>query len=258
MASDRNDAEPPRMVLFAHDVVGAAIADLLLRDYRADVAAVVLADTSGPVVDALDRHGFPTEMRLQWHPAAVPEALAALAPDCFLLAWWPHIVKEPLLSMPSRGLLNTHPSLLPHCRGKHPNFWSLVEERPFGVTIHYVGNAVDAGDVAFQAPIPVTWEDTGETLYLKAREAMVQLFANSYPAIREGHVPRRSQDLPSGSFHLARELEPACVIDLDQRYTARELLNLLRARTFPPYPGVRFKDESAEYQIQISIQRIDE
>ena len=45
----------PRIVLFAHDVVGAAIADFVLREYHDDIVAVVLAEAVGPVVEVLDR-----------------------------------------------------------------------------------------------------------------------------------------------------------------------------------------------------------
>jgi methionyl-tRNA formyltransferase len=248
----------PRIVLFAHDVVGAAIADFVLREYRDDIVAVVLAEAVGPVTEVLDRHGLAPEMRLLWDPATVPAELARLRPDDLLLVWWPHILRAPLLSLPARALLNTHPSLLPHNRGKHPNFWSLVEGRPFGVTIHHVNNSVDGGDIAFQMPMQTTWEDTGGTLYHKARDAMIRLFIDSYSEIRAGSIPRQSQTLSSGSFHLGQELESACVIDLDRQYTARELLNIIRARTFPPYPGVKFTDGTAQYQVRISIERVDE
>lgn len=247
----------PRIILFAHDVVGAAITDFLLREYPNDIVAVVLAETVGPVVEVLDRHALAPEKRLLWNSAHLTAELARLRPDDLLLVWWPHILREPILSLPTRALLNTHPSLLPHNRGKHPNFWSIVEERPYGVTIHNVDSSVDGGDIAFQLPISVTWEDTGGSLYHKAREATVRLFVESYSEIRVGRTPRQNQSLASGSFHLGQELEPTCVIDLDRHYTAREMLNLIRARTFPPYPGVKFKDGSSHYQVRISIERID-
>ena len=248
----------PRIILFAHDFVGAAIADFVLSEYPNDILAVVLAEAAGPVAEVLDRHVLAPEKRLLWDSASLPAELARLRPDDLLLVWWPHILREPLLSLPTRSLLNTHPSLLPHNRGKHPNFWSIVEERPFGVTIHYVDSSVDGGDIAFQLPISVTWEDTGGTLYQKAREATIRLFVESYSEIRAGRIPRQNQTLATGSFHRGQELEPTCVIDLDRHYTAREMLNLIRARTFPPYPGVRFKEGTSHYQVRINIERIDE
>ncbi|NIM21688.1 MAG: formyl transferase, partial [Candidatus Latescibacteria bacterium] len=87
-----------------------------------------------------------------------------------------------------------------------------------------------------------SWEDTGETLYRKAQSAILQLFKECFPVIKEETIPRQPQDLEQGSFHRASELEPASEIELDKEYTGRQLLNLLRARTFSPHPGCRFTD----------------
>lgn len=182
-------------------------------------------------------------------------ALRAFDLDLAVLAWWPYILSGDLLRVPRLGCLNFHPSLLPHNRGKHYNFWALVEGAPFGVTIHFVDDGVDTGDIAFQAPLAVTWEDTGASLYERAQRAIVDLFIASYPTIRSGHIPRIPQDRSRGSFHRAAELEPASRIDLGASYTARELLNLLRARTFAPHPGAWFVDNGERYEVRVQITR---
>lgn len=97
-------------------------------------------------------------------------------------------------------ILNTHPSLLPYCRGKDPNFWAIVESVPFGVTLHHVNAAIDAGEIAFQKEIPVSWSDTGGTLYHKALTEMVELFAEALPTIVHGEIPRIPQS-DVGSLH---------------------------------------------------------
>jgi methionyl-tRNA formyltransferase len=182
-------------------------------------------------------------------------AIRALGGNLFLLAWWPLILKRELLALGQEVTLNLHPSLLPHARGKDPNFWTIVEESPFGVSIHHVTPDIDAGDVAFQREIPCGWEDTGETLYRKAEQVMVELFRDSCPRIASFDIPRQPQDLASGSFHRRNELDPHSLIDLDQRYTARELLNLLRGRTFEPHPACRFNDAGETYEVRVSIRR---
>jgi methionyl-tRNA formyltransferase len=186
------------------------------------------------------------------HTAA---AIRALRGNIFLLAWWPLILKREFLALGQDVTLNLHPSLLPHARGKDPNFWTIVEECPFGVSIHHVTPDIDAGDVAFQREIPCSWEDTGETLYHKAEQAIVGLFRDSYPHIASFDIPKQPQDLSAGSFHRRNELDQRSLIDLDQRYTARELLNLLRGRTFEPHPACRFFDRGAAYEVRVSIRR---
>jgi methionyl-tRNA formyltransferase len=80
----------------------------------------------------------------------------------------------------------------------------------------------------------------------------VALFAENWPAIREGRVPRIPQPR-TGSFHRGAELETASRIDLDASYRARDLLNLLRARTFPPHPAAWFVDDGVRYVVRVAI-----
>lgn len=175
--------------------------------------------------------------------------------DYGFLTWWPDIISEKIISIPKNGFLNTHPSLLPFNRGKHYNFWALIEQAPFGVSLHFVEKNIDSGDIIAQKSIPYTWEDNGGTLYEKASLAMVDLFKATYPRVRSGNYERIKQNLDHGSFHLAKELEEASYIDINKHYKASDLLNLLRARTFPGFPGCWFKEDSVKYEIKIEIIR---
>jgi methionyl-tRNA formyltransferase len=184
------------------------------------------------------------------------QAVRQLKANIVLLAWWPRILNKDFLNLGQDFTLNLHPSLLPYGRGKDPNFWALVEESPFGVTIHHVSADVDAGDIAFQREIAYGWEDTGESLYRKASEAAIDLFRECYQRIVNFDIPRQAQDISRGTFHKRQELEARSFIDLDRQYTARELLNLLRARTFQPHPACRFADGAETYEIRVVIRRI--
>ena len=179
--------------------------------------------------------------------------LKNLQADLGILAWWPYIIKDPILSITRLGILNFHPSYLPYNRGKNYNFWTIIEDTPFGVTLHFINDGVDKGDIAFQSRIEKTWEDTGKTLYEKAQTAIVRLFIESFPKIKSGNIPRIPQDMSKGSYHKASELDFASYIDLDKTYKARDLLNLLRARTFPSHPAAWFKDGGQEYDVRIEI-----
>ena len=44
--------------------------------------------------------------------------------DYFLLLWWPKIISESIINISKKGAINLHPSYLPYCRGKDPNFWT--------------------------------------------------------------------------------------------------------------------------------------
>lgn len=241
-----------KLVLLADGDVGLGITNYLLASYRQDLQLVITTEHN-EIYHAVDSEGVPVQVF-----ESVPQVMGCLQGGCDLgvLAWWPKIVKSPLLDLPVHGFVNTHPSLLPYNRGKHYNFWALVEEAPFGVSLHKVDASVDAGAIIAQQPIPYDWCDNGGTLYAKAQAAMLDLFKRTYPVLRTGHFASTPQDLGTGSFHHSSEIEKASRVDLDRTYSGRDLLNLLRARTFEGYPGCWFEDAGIRYEISINVRKI--
>ena len=177
--------------------------------------------------------------------------------ELIFLAWWPKIIPSYIIDTPKVGIVNFHPSFLPYNRGKNYNFWTIVENTPFGVTLHFVDEAIDSGDILFQTPIEKNWEDTGGTLYLKAQSAIILLFKNRYLDIIEGRYTRTKQDTSIGKVHYFKELDMASEINLDKYYNAKELFNLLRARTFEGKPGCFFLDDGKKYEVRVSIKEVD-
>jgi methionyl-tRNA formyltransferase len=80
----------------------------------------------------------------------------------------PYLVKEQVINVAKYGVINTHPSLLSHNRGKNYNFWNLVEDAPFGVSLNFVDLGVDNGDIIFQKEIHKIWEDNGRKFILQS------------------------------------------------------------------------------------------
>ena len=243
-----------RLLLLADGHVGAEIARWLIANYRDDVGLIVL--TADNEIAGLAHRSQVRSLTFQ-SSDQVGDFISkeGLCFDLGLLAWWPKIIRAPLLSLPRRGFVNTHPSLLPYGRGKHYNFWSIVDRVPFGVSLHTVDESVDSGDIVAQTELPYDWEDTGGSLYQKATEAMLKLVHETYPRLRRLDFQARPQNLAVGTFHRSVELEATSSIDLDKGYIARDLLNLLRARTFPGYPACTFSDGDAVYEVRVDIKR---
>ncbi len=245
-----------KLLLMADDQVGAKITRWIISQYPQDIALVV-SISENEVYNVALAAGVPCLISRSMETVRDYFIEKESVPDLGCLVWWPRIIKTPLLELPKFGFINTHPSLLPFNRGKHYNFWALVEQAPFGVTLHFADEGVDTGDIVAQRPIPYDWEDSGASLYRKAAKATIDLFKSSYPAIRHLNISRYKQVTGKGTFHLAKEIGPASLIDLDKEYRARDLLNLLRARTFPGHPACWFKDGEDEYEVRVEIKRKD-
>lgn len=241
-----------KLLLMADGQVGLAITKWLLREFREDVALIVAIAENEVWRAAQDEGVSCVVFETSEHLLALIDGLE-IELDIGILAWWPKLIEQSLLNKPRRGFINTHPSYLPYNRGKHYNFWALVDQTPFGVSLHMVDGGIDSGDIIAQRDIPYGWEDNGETLYAKAQKAMLELFRDSYPAIRGLDFPHVKQELQRGSFHKAAELGAASRIDIDGTYYARDLFNLLRARTFTGHPSCWFLDGKKKFEIRIEI-----
>ncbi len=242
-----------KLLLLGKGAVGLAITQYLLTEYPDDLALVVTTDRDA-IFRAAQEAGVPARVYESDKSllANIPSGL-----DLGVLAWWPKILKKPLIDVPKNGFVNTHPSLLPYNRGKNYKFWAIVERNPFGVSLHRVNSGIDTGEVIAQKEIDYDWTDSGETLYEKAQEKMVALFRQTYPALRTGVFESRPQVLGEGSFHAASELDAASCIELDSEYTARSLLDRLRARTFEGHPGCWFEDGGTRYEISVRIRKVE-
>ena len=190
----------------------------------------------------------------QLRQADTMQAIKNLQADMGLSIFFGYILLPDFFQLFPAGVVNLHPSYLPYNRGTYPNVWSIIEGTPAGVTLHYIDAGIDTGDIIAQRQMPVEPVDTGETLYRKLEGASVELMKDTWPLILSGQAGRRSQSSEAEStFHRAREVEKIDEIDLDRAYPARDLINLLRARTFPPYAGAYFRVGNRKVYLRLQL-----
>lgn len=185
--------------------------------------------------------------------AEVIAAIKALKPDIGVSALFGYILRREVLELMPAGCINVHPALLPYNKGAYPNVWSIIEESPAGVTIHFIDNGIDTGDIIAQRQVTVEPVDTGETLYRKLERTAVDLFKETWPLVCSGQSPRLPQGKGEGTYHRVQDIEPIDKISLDQTYTAKELINIIRARTFPPYAGAYFRHGRRKIYLRLQL-----
>jgi methionyl-tRNA formyltransferase len=182
----------------------------------------------------------------------VIDAIRGLKPEIGISALFGFILRREFLDLLPAGCVNVHTAYLPHNRGAYPNVWSIIDGTPAGATIHYVDEGIDTGDIIAQAEVKVEPTDTGKTLYRKLEKAAVDLFKDTWPLICSGQAPRVPQ-AGEGTYHRLRDVESIDEIHLDRKYKARELIDLVRARTFPPYPGAYFQAGGRKVYMRLQL-----
>ena len=115
---------------------------------------------------------------------------------------------------------------------------------------------IDTGYIIAQKQIKFDWEDNAETIYNRSLEEMIQLFCNSYTSLGSNDIKSFPQS-DDGSFHYGKELDIYSEIKLDKLYRARDLLNLIRARTTSSdkFKPVFFKENDDLFRVKISIEK---
>lgn len=250
VSSNTKDHRSKITAFFADQDVGRDAVQYVLENHPTHIKCVITT-TDNEIADLARSFGCQTLSGDEISEHNVATILAGV--EIIYLAWWPRIIPDYIINAPKTGVVNFHPSLLPYNRGKNYNFWTIVENTPFGVTLHFVDEGIDSGDILFQTRIEKDWEDTGETLYLKAQQEIITLFKARYLDIMAGRYTRTPQNPEHGQIHYFKELDPASRIYLDKPYNARDLLNLLRARTFTGKPSCYFFDGDKKYEVRISI-----
>lgn len=102
------------------------------------------------------QHATPAYEVQRLRSAAVEQWLADQALDVVCVACFPWRIPARLLTLPTYGFLNLHPSLLPSYRGPAPLFWQLRDGRStIGVTAHWMDADFDTGAIAAQQALPL-------------------------------------------------------------------------------------------------------
>lgn len=106
--------------------------------------------------------GVPLLAATQLGSPEMVQELRAIAADVAVVACYTQRIPRSVLEIPRHGFLNIHPSLLPAYRGPAPLFWQFRDgAAPFGVTIHFMNEQLDAGDIAAQAEVEIPDGATG-------------------------------------------------------------------------------------------------
>lgn len=174
-------------------------------------------------------------------------------PDLLVSVGFDHLVPPDVLNVPSQGAVNLHPALLPHNRGKSPNVWSLVEGTPAGVTLHYMDESFDTGEIIAQREVEMDFTDTGKTLHRRLEGAQFDLFTDAWPAIEAGGVETTPQDESTGEYHSVEDFQQLCELDPNEEIRVKDFLDRLRALTFPPFDNAHIEVDGETYYVDIEI-----
>ncbi len=160
------------------------------------------------------------------------EKILVLNPDLIITAAYGQILPKELLEAPEHGCINVHASLLPELRGGAPIHYALLQgKKKTGITIMYMAEKLDAGDILTQVEVPITEEDNVGTLHDKLSAAGAKLLSETLPLLLADKLTPIPQDDTLATFasNIKREQEK-----IDWTKTGEEIYNHIRGLN--PWP----------------------
>lgn len=186
-----------------------------------------------PIKTALEGTGIPVFQPERIKRAEVIAQIRELAPDVIVVMAYGQILPRAVLEIPRIACLNLHASLLPRHRGAAPIQAAIVAgDSETGITVMYMDEGLDTGDILLQHRIEITPDDTGGSLHDRLGEIAPAALVDALCKLQNGTAPRTVQSSAEATAapKLEREdgridwAEPAVLIER-------------KIRAFNPWPG---------------------
>jgi methionyl-tRNA formyltransferase len=134
-----------------------------------------------------------------------PEFVARLRErgvDLIVSVACPQKLGRELLALPGKGAINLHGALLPRYQGILPSFWVLADGEPeTGVTVHWMDEQLDHGDILLQRRLAIEPRDTVHSLVLRSKVGVGRhVLLEAIELIEQGRAPRVPMDLSQATY----------------------------------------------------------
>jgi methionyl-tRNA formyltransferase len=143
-----------------------------------------------------------------------------------------------MVDHPRDGIVNLHLGPLPSLRGVNSIYHAIIRARPnnewmFGITLHYMDDGLDTGPIIDKVALPIRPDDTAMELYLRATNAIPDLFARNLDRLisTQGKVAAEEQVGPSNYFG-----RKDIALEVDLTASPDAVYDAIRALTFPGKP----------------------
>jgi methionyl-tRNA formyltransferase len=173
--------------------------------------------------------------------------LRDLKPDIGVVVAYGHILKQELLALPLRGMVNVHPSLLPGLRGAAPVEWAIIRgHETTGVTIMQLDRGMDSGPILHQIPHRIGPEMTGGELAAHLAEMGAQALVETLTMLEQSDPPPHPVPQNDARATLAPKLTRETA-RIDWTKEARAISSLIRG--LDPRPGAWTESEGSEIKL---------
>ena len=203
----------------------------LLKDETITVTFIsVRYDKRDPVLISMaEEHGIPLEIHSDINSDECIDRIRRYNADLFVSMSFNQIFKARMINLPRLKTINCHAGMLPFYRGRNILNWALInDEKEFGITVHYMDEGIDTGDIILQKKYPVTDDDDYGTLLERAYTGCPDVLCDAIRLIQEGNVhPIKQDTIDKVGTYCGMRRPGDVMIRWDS--SSREIFNFIRA-----------------------------
>lgn len=157
--------------------------------------------TPSPVKRAALEYGIPVYQPEKLRNEESLNEILALGADLVVTCAYGQILPKAILEAPKYKCVNVHASLLPELRGGAPIHYAIMQgKKETGVTIMYMAEKLDAGDILTQIKVPIDEEDSTGSLHKKLSAAGAKLLSETLPRLLRGELEPQKQNEAEATF----------------------------------------------------------
>ena len=198
-----------------------------------------------PVKEYALTRGIPVFQPVKMRDGEALAILKELSPELIVVAAYGKILPVDILELPPKGCINVHSSLLPKYRGSAPINWVILNgEDETGVSIQYMAEGVDTGDVIAAVTTPISLEENAQELYYRLADMGAALVTEVVTNMEAGEIQAVPQDHEKASHApmLSKELS-----EIDWKRTARQIHDQVRG--LYPWPSANTEIDGVRCKI---------
>jgi methionyl-tRNA formyltransferase len=148
-----------------------------------------------PIKMICQRENLPVLQPLKMKDPVFLDALRVWRPDLIAVAAFGRILPPAILSLPPRGCINVHGSLLPKFRGAGPIQWAVITgETETGITTMLMDEGMDTGAMLLQEKMPILPDDTAGSLSIRLADVGGRLLVETIKRLKAGTLVPIPQD----------------------------------------------------------------
>ncbi len=173
--------------------------------------------------------------------------------ELFVSMSFNQIFKTEIINLPIYKTINCHAGKLPFYRGRNILNWALInDEKDFGITVHYIDEGIDTGDIILQRDHEITDLDNYNTLLERAYIDCANILYDAVILFKDGFVKGKKQDtINSVGFYCTQRKVGDEILNWNQ--TSREIFNFTRS-ICKPGPMARVFINGCEMKINTIVE----